>query len=89
MTASIVAPRAIMRYLENMETVRVEIPAELAQAAGLDADNLSTEATRLLALELYREDRTSLERAAELSDASRAVNGVCRPAQCSDPFWLR
>lgn len=55
-----------MRYLENMQTVRVEIPAELVVAAGLDADNLSAEATRLLALELYREDRVSLGRAAEL-----------------------
>ena len=43
-----------MRYLEDMETVRAEIPAELVVAAGLDADNLSAEATRLLALELYR-----------------------------------
>jgi predicted HTH domain antitoxin len=49
-----------------METVRAEIPAELVMAAGLDADNLSAEATRLLALELYREDRVSLGRAAEL-----------------------
>ena len=49
-----------------MQTVRVETPAELAVAAGLDADNLSAEATRLLALELYREDSDSLGRAAEL-----------------------
>jgi predicted HTH domain antitoxin len=49
-----------------METVRAEIPAELVMVAGLDADNLSAEATRLLALELYREDRVSLGRAAEL-----------------------
>jgi predicted HTH domain antitoxin len=49
-----------------MQTVRVEIPAKLAMAAGLDADNLSAEATRLLALELYREDRVSLGSAAEL-----------------------
>ena len=55
-----------MRYLENMQTVRMEIPADLVVAAGLDADNLSAEATRLLALELYREDRVSLGRAAEL-----------------------
>jgi predicted HTH domain antitoxin len=55
-----------MRYLENMQTVRAEIPAELVVAAGLDADNLSAEATRLLALELYRKDRVSLGRAAEL-----------------------
>lgn len=55
-----------MRYLENMQTVRMEIPADLVVAAGLDADNLSAKATRLLALELYREDRVSLGRAAEL-----------------------
>jgi predicted HTH domain antitoxin len=55
-----------MRYLENMRTVRAEIPADLVLAAGLDADNLSAEATRLLALELYREDKVSLGRAAEL-----------------------
>ena len=40
--------------------------AELVVAAGLDADNLPAEATRRLALELYREDRVSLGRAAEL-----------------------
>ena len=61
-----VAPGASMGYLENMQTVRMEIPADLVVAAGLDADNLSAEATRLLALELYREDRVSLGRAAEL-----------------------
>jgi predicted HTH domain antitoxin len=55
-----------MRYLENMDMVRLEIPVELVVAAGLDADNLSAKATRLLALELYREDRVSLGRAAEL-----------------------
>jgi predicted HTH domain antitoxin len=55
-----------MRYLESMRTVTVEIPAELVAAAGLDAGNLSAEATRLLALELYREDKVSLGRAAEL-----------------------
>ena len=55
-----------MRYLEGMQTVRAEIPAELVVAAGLDAQNLSVEAARLLALELYREGRVSLGRAAEL-----------------------
>jgi predicted HTH domain antitoxin len=49
-----------------MQAVRVEIPAELVVAAGLDADDLSAEAARLLALELYREDKVSLGRAAEL-----------------------
>ena len=55
-----------MRYLRNMQMVRVEIPAELVVAAGLNADSISAEATRLLALELYREDKVSLGRAAEL-----------------------
>jgi predicted HTH domain antitoxin len=59
-----------MRYLGNMHTVRAEIPAELVVVAGLDADNISAEATRLLALELYREDRVSLGRAAELCHLS-------------------
>src|ERR1039457_2071662 len=49
-----------------MQTVRVDIPAELVVAAGLDVDDLSAEAAWLLALELYREDRVSLGRAAEL-----------------------
>lgn len=49
-----------------MQTVRVEIPEELVRAAGWDPKNLSVEAARLLALELYREDKVSLGRAAEL-----------------------
>jgi len=46
--------------------MRVEIPAELVLAAGLDTDNLSAETARLLALGLYREDKVSLGRASEL-----------------------
>jgi predicted HTH domain antitoxin len=49
-----------------MQTMRVELPAELVLAAGLDSDNLSAETARLLALGLYREDKVSLGRAAEL-----------------------
>jgi hypothetical protein len=56
-----------LRYLENMQTVRVEIPAELVVAAGLDADNLSAEATRLLALKLYREDKSPWDSASTIS----------------------
>ena len=55
-----------MRYFEKMQTVRADIPAELVTAAGLDAENVSIETARLLALELYREDKVSLGRAAEL-----------------------
>ncbi len=53
-------------YPEGMDTVRLEIPTELARVAGMNPDNLSVETARLLALELYREDRVSLGRAAEL-----------------------
>jgi predicted HTH domain antitoxin len=49
-----------------METVRIELPSALLRAANLEERNLSQEAARLLALELYREDKVSLERAAEL-----------------------
>ena len=49
-----------------MDTVSVEIPAELVRAAGWDTENLSAEAAAVLALELYRQDKVSLGRAAEL-----------------------
>lgn len=53
-------------YLRSMEMVRVDLPAALLQAANLDIANLSQEASRLLALELFREEKVSLGRAAEL-----------------------
>ena len=49
-----------------METVEVMLPADLVRAAELDVANPSVDASRLLALELYREERVSLGRAAEL-----------------------
>jgi predicted HTH domain antitoxin len=49
-----------------METVRVDLPSALLRAANLEEGNLSQETARLLALELYREDKVSLGRAAEL-----------------------
>jgi predicted HTH domain antitoxin len=49
-----------------MQKLSVEIPTELVLAAGLDTSDASAETTRLLALELYREDRISLGRASEL-----------------------
>jgi predicted HTH domain antitoxin len=57
---------ADMGYVRSMETVHVELPAALVKAAALDSANLSFEAARLLALELFREDKVSLGRAAEL-----------------------
>ena len=44
------------------------MPSSLLKAANLEEANLSQEAARLLALELYREEKVSLERAAELCD---------------------
>ncbi len=49
-----------------METVDVKLPSALLRAADLEEGSLSEGAARLLALELYREDKVSLGRAAEL-----------------------
>ena len=54
-----------MGYLESMQMVRVDIPADLVVAA-LGRGQPLDGGDRLLALELYREDRVSLGRAAEL-----------------------
>jgi predicted HTH domain antitoxin len=56
-----------------METVRVDLPSSLLKAANLEEANLSQEAARLLALELYREAKVSLERAAELCQTPVAL----------------
>jgi predicted HTH domain antitoxin len=49
-----------------MDTVRIDVPTALLRAANLEEGNFSQEAARLLAVELYREDKVSLGRAAEL-----------------------
>jgi hypothetical protein len=46
-----------------MKTVDVKLPSDLVEAADLENTNVSQEAARLLALELYREDKVSLGRA--------------------------
>src|SRR6266704_678075 len=56
-----------------METVDVKLPSELLRAANLEGSSLSQEAARLLALELYREDKVSLGRAAELCQTPLAA----------------
>ena len=56
-----------------METVNVKLPSELLRVANLEERNLSEEAARLLALELYREDKVSLGRAAELCETPVAA----------------
>lgn len=56
-----------------METVNVALPSALLKAADLEGKNLSQEAARLLALELYREDKVSIGRAAELCQTPLAA----------------
>lgn len=56
-----------------METVDIKVPSELLRAANLEGKNPSQEAARLLALELYREDKVSLGRAAELCETPVAA----------------
>ena len=56
-----------------METVDVKLPWELLRVANLEQRNLSEEAARLLALDLYREDKVSLGRAAELCQTPLAA----------------
>ena len=56
-----------------MDTVDVKLPSELLRVANLEQRNLSEEAARLLALELYREDKVSLGRAAELCQTPLAA----------------
>jgi len=56
-----------------METEDVKLPSELLKAANLEESRLSEEAARLLALELYREDKVSLGRAAELCQTPLAA----------------
>ena len=56
-----------------METVRIELPSALLRAADLEERNLSQGAARLLALELYREGKVSLGRAADLCQTPLAA----------------
>jgi predicted HTH domain antitoxin len=49
-----------------MGTLRIEVPEELLQLAGFGGAEPSTSASKLMALELFREGRISLGRAAEL-----------------------
>ena len=57
---------AILGYIKGMETEPVELPTALLKAAGLDRSHVSEDAARLIAVELFREDKVSLGRAAEL-----------------------
>jgi hypothetical protein len=69
-----------------MDRVRIDLPAALLRAAHLKEENLSFEVAQLLALELYREEKVSLGRAAELCETpTGCFHGFCGQAWCSDP----
>jgi predicted HTH domain antitoxin len=53
-----------------MEAVQVSLPADPLKAAGVNPANASRDAAMLLTLELYREKKVSLGRAAELCRTS-------------------
>lgn len=50
-----------------MSTVTVQIPEAALALAGFEDQSVSEQASRLVALELFREGRASLGRAAELA----------------------
>jgi predicted HTH domain antitoxin len=49
-----------------METVKIEVPTELLKVGNPNVTDFSEEVLRLLALGLFREEKVSLARAAEL-----------------------
>jgi predicted HTH domain antitoxin len=51
-----------------MNGVQITVLAELLEAAGVNPADASRESATLLALELYRENKVSLGRAAELCE---------------------
>jgi predicted HTH domain antitoxin len=56
-----------------MATVNVDLPADLVSAAKLDQGDVSQEAAKFIALELFREGTVSIGRAAELCGTPLAV----------------
>jgi predicted HTH domain antitoxin len=50
-----------------MGTVLLDLPSDLVSVAGLNEGDVSQEAAKLIALELFREDKISMGKAAELS----------------------
>jgi len=49
-----------------MGTVHLELPSDLVSVARLNEGDVSHEVAKVIALELFREDKVSLGRAAEL-----------------------
>ena len=61
----------------------MKLPSSLLRATNLEESNLSEEAARLLALELYREDKVSLGRAAELATCHWRLSWISRRSTVS------
>ena len=57
----------------EMETVPLELPAELVKLAQFDTGNLLHETAKVLALDLFRERKISIGRAAELCETPPAA----------------
>src|ERR1700690_4480731 len=78
-----------------MTAVNLALPAELVSAAKLDQGNVSRDAAKLIALELFHEGTVSLGRAAELCDTPRPHSWtlrqlmVCRPSTTAWSSWKR
>jgi len=75
-----------MRQFGDMSTVSVELPSELA--AELGTDDVSMAVCKLVALELFRENKLSLVRAAELlamniNEFQELVNHYLAPVDTS------
>jgi predicted HTH domain antitoxin len=51
---------------KDMSSVHLDLPSGLVSVARLNEGDVSQEAAKLIALELFREDRVSMGRAAEL-----------------------
>jgi predicted HTH domain antitoxin len=68
-----------MGYVTEMETVPLELPAELVKLAQLDQGNLSHETAKILPLDLFRGRKVSLGRAAELCAMPLATFMVLLP----------
>jgi predicted HTH domain antitoxin len=49
-----------------MDTVHVDLPSDLVSIARLNEGDVSREVAKVIALELFREDKVSMGRAAEL-----------------------
>jgi predicted HTH domain antitoxin len=50
----------------DTSTVHLDLPSDLVSVARLNEGDVSQEAAKLIALELFREDKVSMGRAAEL-----------------------